>query len=148
MEVFIPRGQMGGGAGWSRPGRWNHFVWSWSPTHSSLPHPVSTDPRREHQEKEPPKRLHAFCFGNMLWRAPVRIDTALLDHVAPLYLEIGVSNDFTVMHGQRPAIMVDEVILHSQRLDHTQRRQSAKAWAEKYHPRYAPEEKAKDEEEG
>jgi hypothetical protein len=53
MEVFIPRGQMGGGVGWSRPGRWNHFVWSWSPTHSSLPHPLSTDTRREHQHGAP-----------------------------------------------------------------------------------------------
>ncbi len=129
MEVLLPRALMGTSNG-LHPGHWNHLVWSWSPEHTPYPHPVVgvTD------KKGPARKLHAFCFGEMQWRHLLVRNVKVLDHVKPLYLELGITNDFKVYHGQRPAIIVDEVIGHSEPLTHEERKQAPTRWYEEHYP--------------
>jgi hypothetical protein len=126
MEVILPRGYMGGGQAALQPGQWKHLVWSWSPDFNPVPHPVAGSNK--------PRRLHAYSMGESRWRLMIFREMDLLDHVEPLYLELGVTNDVEVYHGQRPAVMIDEVILHSEALTHEQREKATRLWAEKYMP--------------
>ena len=135
MELELARAAMGGGRAWLEPGDWIHLVWSWSPDHVSQPHPVVGGDIDEIEPSGPAPDLHAFCFGELRWRAMIRRNVDVLEHVRPLYLEVGIDDDVTVYHGQRPAILVDELIGHAEPLTHDQRRDAPGRWHEKHGPK-------------
>ncbi|MFW5803026.1 MAG: LamG domain-containing protein [Verrucomicrobiota bacterium] len=129
MEVALPRASMFGGKGWLQPGTWTHLAWSWS----------REDVLKEAgwgktRKGDPVSTFRAIRFGEQIWRAMLKRDPGLLDHVEPLYAEIGVSNDLTVYHDQRPAILVDEIIYHSRHVNREKLKKPTADWHRKYHP--------------
>ncbi len=131
MEFRLPRVSMFGGKGWCQPGTWTHFVWSWSRDDV-----VETENNWGDTKKgDPTATFRGIRFGKKIWRAMLRRNTDVLDHVEPLYAEIGFDEDVTVYHGQRPGIIVDEFIYHAEPVDREQLKKTTAAWAKKYHPR-------------
>lgn len=130
MEADLPRASMFSGKGWMQPGTWVHFAWGWSPEDI-----VTTEGNWGAVKKgDPISGFRATCFGKLQWRAMLRRDVGLLDHVEPLYIEIGIPHSYSVYHGQRPAIMIDEIIYHEQKLTKEQRERATGRWAEQFHP--------------
>lgn len=130
MSFMLPNTSMFGGKGWCQPGTWSHFVWSWSPKDV-----VKTENNWGDIKKgDPISAFRGIRFGEEIWRAMLRRDVNVLNHVEPLYAEIGIAANFKGYHGQRPAILVDELIYHSEPLPQEQRKQTTAKWAEQHHP--------------
>ncbi|MFO7870358.1 MAG: LamG domain-containing protein [Kiritimatiellia bacterium] len=129
MEADLPRASMFCGKGWLQPGTWSHFAWSWS----------REDVLKENgwgdaKKGDPAGAFRAMRFGELQWRAMLKRNVDVLDHVEPLYLEIGIPEDYLVYHGQRPAIIIDEIIYHSIKAPSERIKQVTAEWRDKYHP--------------
>jgi len=129
MSLDMPEVSMFGGKGWCQPGTWTHFVWSWSPDDV-----LKKDGWGDAKKGDPVGAFRAIYFGDLIWRAMVRRNTKVIGQVEPLYVEIGIEADWKGQHGQRPAIMVDELIFHSEPLSQEFRKKATQAWAKAYHP--------------
>ncbi len=108
MEIQLARATIHGEAEWIHPGQWSHFIWTWSPGDVHTEAGWGTT-----QAGDPISTFRAFRFGNLVWRAQLMRNIRLIGRIEPLYLELGITDDITVIQGQRPAILVDEVIGHS-----------------------------------
>jgi hypothetical protein len=129
MSFDLPRESMFGGKGWCQPGTWSHFAWGWSPEDV-----LDEDGWGNARKGDPVGAFRGIRFGELVWRAMLRRNVQLIDHVEPLYAEIGVDAGFPVYHGQRPAILIDEIIYHPEKLPQEDRIRSTREWAAKHHP--------------
>jgi hypothetical protein len=127
MEFTLTRATIHGVHDWIHPGTWYHFIWTWSPEDVYKKDLV--------WGKNPPKKgdpisnFKAHREGYRWWKSELRRDVDLLDRIEPLYLELGINDDITVYHGQRPAIMVDEVIGHAKAFTEAKRDLAPKRWS-------------------
>lgn len=126
MEFQFPRATIHGVHDWIHPGTWFHFIWTWSSE--------SVYKQDGAWGSNPPKKgdpLHMFRAtreGENIYKAILKRDVDLLDRIEPLYLELGISDDITVYHGQRPAILVDEVIGHNRAFSEQEILNAPKRW--------------------
>lgn len=125
MTFQTRRAVIHGIADWFHPGQWSHLIWSWSPQ----------DVYKEKQpwgggadKGDPLGGFKGYREGELIWRAQLNRDTDLLDRIEPLYLELGIQKDITVRYDQRPTIMVDEVIGHSDKFSREQINKAPKRW--------------------
>ena len=110
MEFGMPRAVVHGITDWFQPGQWSHLIWSWSPEDVYEEDLAwGNDPP---QKGDPMKVFRALRDGEQVWKAILKRKTDYIGRIEPLYLEIGIPEDVTAYQGQRPAIVVDEVIGH------------------------------------
>ncbi len=129
MEAMLPRASMFGGKGWLQPGTWSHFVWSWSPEDV-----LKEDGWGNAKAGDPVGAFRGVRFGVLQWRAMLKRDTRVMNHVEPTHLEIGIPQKYKVYHGQRPAILIDEIICHSKQVPKEKLEKATAAWYEKHRP--------------
>jgi len=131
MTFHVPWVSMFGGKGWCQPGTWSHIAWSWSRKDV-----VETKHNwGDTQKGDPIRTFRGVVFGRTFWRAMLSREVDLIDHVEPLYMEIGIREDFSAYHHQRPAILVDEIIYHRESVDVENLKTATETWAKKHHPR-------------
>lgn len=124
MEVRMNPVTIHGDADWIHPGQWSHFIFSWSPDD------VHEESGWGNKKGDPLGSFRAVRFGSTVWRVQLRRDTSLMSKVEPLYLEIGIERDMKAYQGQRPAIMVDEVIGHDVAFSQEQKEKAPLRWLE------------------
>lgn len=123
MELNLARATIHGEATWLHPGQWSHLVWSWSPEMVVGPHGWGgVDPNT------PQGTFRAHRFGELFYRGQLKRDIRLIDRIEPLYAEIGIADEITTYHGQRPAIAVDEVIGHGYDFSEDEKKRAPKRW--------------------
>ncbi len=125
MTFHQPRAVIHGISDWFHPGQWSHLIWSWSPEDVYKKDVAWGDGP---DKGDPLKTLRGYREGEQIWRAVIKRDTSLLGHCELLYLELGIPNDVTVYHGQRPAIIVDEVIGHGYKYSKEEMKKAPKRW--------------------
>lgn len=110
---------------WFHPGQWSHLIWLWSPEDVYEKDVAWGDgPDRG----DPLRSFKGYREGELIWRARMNRDTDLLGRVELLYLEIGIPQDISVYHGQRPAIIVDEVIGHGYKFSMEEMKKAPRRW--------------------
>jgi hypothetical protein len=126
MHFKLPRATIHGVHDWIHPGTWFHFIWTWSPEDVYQKDGAwGSDPPKK---GDPLQLFRATCEGEGIYKAVITRDTDLLDRIEPLYLELGISDDITVYHGQRPAILVDELVGHGRALSDEEILKAPKRW--------------------
>lgn len=123
MTLTLARAAIHGERQWLHPGQWTHLIWTWSPQDVH-----EQDGWGSTKAGDPISTFRAVRFGNQFWRAMLTRNTELIGRVEPLYVEIGIDDNITVYHDQRPAIMVDEVIGHSRRFSEEELRKAPLRW--------------------
>lgn len=123
MEVKLARATVHGEIEWIHPGRWSHFIWTWSADDV-----LAEDGWGSSKRGDPIATFRAVRFGDEVYRAMLTRDIALIDHIELLYLEIGITDAITVYHGQRPAIEVDEIIGHGHAFSAAERVAAPDRW--------------------
>jgi len=123
MEVKLARATVHGESTWIHPGQWNHFIWTWSPKDVH-----KEDGWGDTRAGDPIGTFRAWRFDQMFYRGMLKRDTRLIDRVEPLYMEIGITDDITVYHGQRPTIMIDEVIGYDRAYRDEEKKKAHKRW--------------------
>ena len=124
MEVRMFSMTIHGDSDWIHPGLWSHFIFSWSPED------VVEEGGWGQTAGDPLKTFRAVRFGSTVWRVQLKRDTELMSKVEPLYLEIGIVRDWDAYQGQRPAIMVDEVIGHDRAFSEEEMKAAPLRWLE------------------
>jgi hypothetical protein len=122
MELLMYSRTIHGDSDWIHPGLWSHFIVSWSPED------VVKESGWGQTAGDPLKTFRAVRFGSSAWRVQLKRDTSLLSKVEPLYLEIGIVGDWRAYQGQRPAIMVDEVIGHDRAFSEEEKKAAPLRW--------------------
>jgi hypothetical protein len=132
MELELPHAAMGAGNAWLQPSRWLHLLFSWAPGIHPLKHPPFRKGLETTPVQGPTPKYHGVSFGacRATWRSILHRNVEVLEHVEPEYVEFGISNDRTVYQGQRPAVLIDEVIVHSEALTHGERVDATGHWYE------------------
>jgi len=116
MEVTMARAAIHGEKAWIHPGAWRHLVWTWSPEDV-----LEEDGWGDSKKGDPVTTFRAYHFGNQLWRVQLNRRIELIGHIEPRYLELGIADAITVREGERPAILVDEVIAHDRAYSEAER---------------------------
>lgn len=124
MEVRMYSMTIHGDADWIHPGLWSHVIFSWSPED------VYEESGWGKTAGDPLETFRAVRFGSSIWRGLLSRDTSMMSKVKPLYLEIGIDRDWEAYQGQRPAIMVDEVIGHDRSFSEEEMKTAPLRWLE------------------
>jgi len=124
MEVRMYSMTIHGDADWIHPGLWSHFIFSWSPED------VYEQGGWGNTAGDPVKTFQAVRFGSSVWRVQLRRETSLMSKIEPRYLEIGIDRNWKAYQGQRPAIMVDEVIGHGRAFSKAEMNAAPLRWLE------------------
>ncbi len=124
MELRMFSMTIHGDSDWIHPGLWSHFILSWSPED------VVEESGWGQKAGDPLTTFRAVRFGSTVWRVQLRRDTSLMSKVEPLYLEMGIDDDMKAYQGQRPAIMVDEVIGHDRAFSEKEMKAAPLRWLE------------------
>ncbi len=123
MELFMFPVTIHGDADWFHPGQWYHLIFSWSPED------VHKESAWGSVAGKPESTFRAYRFGDSVWRVYLRRDADLISKVEPLYLELGIADQSReVYQGQRPAIMVDEVIGHANAFSDDEKKRAPLRW--------------------
>lgn len=122
MEVRMFSWTIHGDSNWIHPGLWSHFIFSWSPED------VVEEGGWGQTAGDPLPTFRAVRFGSTVWRVQLKRDTSLIAKVEPLYLEIGIDRDWKAYQGQRPAILIDEVIGHDRAFSEEEKKAAHLRW--------------------
>lgn len=123
MELELARAAVHGEHTWIHPGEWNHFVWTWSPRDVH-----EQDGWGETRAGDPLGTFRAWRFGKLFYRGMLKRNNDVMNRVEPLYMDIAITDDITVYHGQRPAIAIDEVVGYDRAFTEEEKKKAYKRW--------------------